>query len=100
MNCGTQTQRLCARALAGGALLVIWATPPAIADYPSTILSQQPAGYWRLNETTPPPVPQTTATNLGSLGTPADGMYTNGTVKGVSGALAGDPANKAAAFNG
>ncbi|MCI0624958.1 MAG: hypothetical protein L0387_25510, partial [Acidobacteria bacterium] len=40
------------------------------ADYPDTVLSQGPVGYWRLNETVQPPAPRPAA-NTGSLGTAA-----------------------------
>ena len=38
--------------LLGAALLVLAASLPVRADYQSTVLSQGPIGYWRLNETT------------------------------------------------
>jgi hypothetical protein len=69
--------------------------PPT--DYPSTIASLNPAGYWRLNETTQPPS-QLTANNLGTLGPAANGTYLGGT-PGVTGALAGS-SDTAARFNG
>ena len=75
-------------------------TLPAIADYPSTVISQGPVGYWRLNETTPPLVPEIVATNIGGLGAAGNGVYTNGAVKGASGALPGDPTNTGAYFPG
>ncbi len=58
----------------GSALLVtLSAGLPAHADYQSTVLSQNPAGFWRLNETVQPST--SSATNSGSLGTSADGAY-------------------------
>ena len=45
----------------------------AKADYQSTVLSQAPAAYYRLNETIKPELSQ--ATNSGSLGSSADGSY-------------------------
>src|SRR5881394_183663 len=42
------------------------------ADYPSTVLSFSPAGYWRLGETTAVPAPSI-AKNAGSLAAAADG---------------------------
>src|ERR1051326_3394372 len=100
MTQGTFIKEIIKRSLAGSVLLAISITLRASADYSSTVLSQGPVGYWRLNETTAPPVPLTTATNSGNIGTPANGVYTNGAIKGVGGALVGEPANKAAAFNG
>jgi hypothetical protein len=58
----------------------------ARADYQGTVLSQSPAGYWRLNETTAPPAPL--ATNLGSLGAVGYGKVAPGVVRGEPGALA------------
>ena len=55
-------------------LLGLSAVPSVRADYQSTVLSQSPAGYWRLNETTTPPS-NGFATNVGSLGTSANGAY-------------------------
>src|SRR5262245_15583718 len=57
------------------------------ADYPSTVLADGPIAYWRFNDTPP------TATNSGSLGTAANGFYTNG-------ATAGDAAPRPPAFLG
>ena len=54
--------------MAGTALLAAAAVLPVRADYQSTVLSQGPVGYWRLNESTQPPPPITTAVNTGSLG--------------------------------
>lgn len=87
-----------ARKVAATALFVFSTGFLAAADYSSTVLSQQPVGYWRLNETTPPPVPQSVANNIGSLGAAANGTYTNGVIKGVAGAIAGSPADTAAGF--
>src|SRR5260370_1984750 len=46
-----------------------------------TVLAAGPAAYWRLNE----PVGSTTATNIGSLGDPANGAYLNGVTLGQPG---------------
>ena len=41
--------------LGGAIILAMFAALPARADtYQSTVLAQNPAGYWRLNETTQP----------------------------------------------
>jgi hypothetical protein len=82
---------------AGASLLAFAGALPAFADYQSTVLSQNPSAYWRLNETTVPPVPPIFAANAGSVGSAGNGTYSNGVVRGVSGALAGD-ANTAAHF--
>jgi hypothetical protein len=63
-------------------------------NYQNTVLSQGPVGYWRLNDNTPVPDPNTlgfTATNRGSLGTAADGTY-GGDLAGRAavGAIAGN----------
>jgi hypothetical protein len=61
--------------LGGAIILAMFAALPARADtYQSTVLAQNPAGYWRLNETTQP-APNATTPNLGSLGSSALGTY-------------------------
>lgn len=61
---------------------------PALADYQSDVLAQSPVGYWRLNETTQPPIGDV-ATNRGSLGPAATGYYLGTAVHPGEGALAG-----------
>ncbi len=61
----------------------------ARADYQSTVLSQNPVGYWRLNETSPPPPQPILATNVGSLGASLNAPLLNGVVRGQPGALTG-----------
>src|SRR3954471_21466177 len=75
------------------ALLALCSILPAWADYQSTVLSQGPSGYWRLNETTPVANLSTVATNLGSLGAGGNGTY-NGDLagRGTTGAVAGNTA--------
>jgi hypothetical protein len=63
----------------------------ARADYQSTVVSQGPVGYWRLNETLQPP-PGVAATNLGSLGTSANGSYDNFPTRGLTGPFTGSSA--------
>jgi len=80
--------RTCLAASATG-LLALATVLPARADYPSTVLFYNPAAYWRLNETTP--VPVDVATNSGSLGSAANGVYLGQggtTYLSTSGALA------------
>ena len=77
--------------LGGAMILAMFAALPARADYPSTVLAQNPAGYWRLNETTQPAVVTTTA-NKGSLGATADGTYNNDPTRGLPGPFAGSVA--------
>jgi hypothetical protein len=72
----------------GTALLAIGTVLPAWADYESTVLSQGPVGYWRLNETTQPQ-PVAPAANLGSLGASASGAYNSYPERGVPGPFAG-----------
>ncbi|HZR16079.1 MAG TPA: LamG-like jellyroll fold domain-containing protein [Verrucomicrobiae bacterium] len=70
------------------------------ADYQSTVVSQRPAGFWRLNETAQPPPLPIFATNIGSLGLAGNGTY-YGVRRGVvPGAIASQPANAAAGFDG
>jgi hypothetical protein len=64
----------------------------ARADYQSTVLNQNPVGYWRLEETNQPPPQPVLATNLGSLGPNFDGGLRNGVIRGEPGALAGTTA--------
>src|SRR5688500_15750240 len=72
---------------------------PPDAAYPATILSQSPIVYYRFNDpVTAPPAPDP-ATNAGSLGTAADGLYINCPPHPVSGALA-DGTDSAASFDG
>lgn len=88
------------KALAGALMVLAAATLPALADYPSTVLSQGPVGYWRLNETTPPPAPPILATNIGSVGPVGDGVYTNA-IRGVPpGAIVSEPNGAAVGFSG
>lgn len=83
----TPSQSISAR-IAGALLLAAAAVLPARADYPSTVLSQSPVGYWRLNETTQP-LNATTTVNYGSLGVSAAGTYNNSSSGGQPGPFAG-----------
>ncbi|MDB6112783.1 MAG: Laminin sub domain 2, partial [Pedosphaera sp.] len=74
--------------LARGMLLASLGTLSVHADYQSTVLSQGPAGYWRLNETAPAQAPITNAVNLGSLGTAGTYEGSQGFFRGFPGALA------------
>jgi hypothetical protein len=82
-----------------GLTLALLTGASAYADYQSTVLSQGPVGYWRLNETTQPPTPPINATNIGTVGSPAgDGIYYNA-IRGVTpGAIVSQPANGAVKF--
>ncbi len=60
--------------IGGTLLLAVSAALTAKADYQSTVLSQNPSGYYRLNETVPPQ-PNGGATNSGSLGASANGTF-------------------------
>src|SRR5579859_267595 len=73
----------------GALFLAASLTLTARADYSSTVISQGPLGYWRLNETTQPPVLPINATNRGSLGSAADGSILSGATRGEPGPLAG-----------
>lgn len=79
------------------ALVLHNAWNPAVraADYQTTVLQDQPVGYWRLGETG-----GTTITNLGSLGSAANGETLDTPVTfGLPGAIKGD-ANTSAGFDG
>ncbi len=54
-------------------LMVAVLCASASADYPTTILSQNPIGYWRLNETADDEAP-----NLGTAGSDFNGEYYDG----------------------
>ena len=56
-----------------------------MADYSNTVMSFNPVMYYRLNEATF--VPSDVATNLGSLGATATGIYTDGASHPTTGAL-------------
>jgi hypothetical protein len=69
----------------------------ARADYASQVLAFQPLTYWRFSETGPFSF---TATNQGTLGAAANGVYSDPTaMEGQPGALVGS-SDTAAAFNG
>src|SRR5512133_799018 len=74
--------------LSGAVLLAFLAMLPARADYPNTVTSQGPVGYWRLNETAQPPT-GVSAVNQGTLGTSAVGAYNNYPTRGGAGPFAG-----------
>lgn len=86
--------------LAGAMLALASAALSAYADYPATVLSQGPLGYWRLGETTQPSQPPFIAANLGTAGANGNGEYRD-VVRGIApGALVAEPANAAAKFLG
>jgi hypothetical protein len=86
-------------ALAGG--LAVLASSTAVADYATTVLSLNPAGYWKLNETLPTPQAEV-ATNLGTLGPAGNAYYLglgpNAVQHNVAGATS--DGDNAARFNG
>jgi hypothetical protein len=76
--------------LAGAALLAFAATLPARADnYQSAVVSQNPVGYWRLDETTLPPVLPVYATNQTKSGAALEGTNVLDVIRGQPGALSG-----------
>src|SRR5439155_2829112 len=82
-----------------GTVILAWSAGLAArADFPTTVLSQGPVGYWRLNETAQPPPPRPAA-NVGSLGTTGDGQYLFGPRPGEPGALTGSSATSVRFFN-
>ena len=58
-------------------LVAIWLIPMVRADYSTTVSSLNPVAYWRLNETAAVP-PGDVATNRGTLGQAAAGLYLDG----------------------
>ena len=83
------------------AVLAPWCA--ARADYPTTILSDSPLGYWRLGDVPVGQAPSLTAgdvaANSGSVGAALNGYYLYNVMHPVAGALAGDPST-AAGFDG
>ncbi|MCW5553357.1 MAG: immunoglobulin domain-containing protein [Verrucomicrobiae bacterium] len=75
----------------GSTMLLAWSAMMTVgADYQSTVLSQGPVGYYRLNETVQPVSSAGAyATNVGSLGAGADGSYVSSPVLGFPGPFAG-----------
>lgn len=69
-------------------LLVVCATSLGAADYPATVLADNPPGYWRLDSL--PIVEQSYATNIGTAGAALNGVIGNFTREGIPGAVAGD----------
>lgn len=67
-------------------LVLALLTTKAMADYSNTVMSLGPVAYWQLNETNP--APTDAATNIGTLGSSANGVYANGAVHPVAGPLA------------
>lgn len=73
-------------------------TTVAWADYPATVLSQDPVGYWRFGETAPVLNLSATATNRGTLGATRNGTYEGDLAsRGADGVI---PGNLAAHFDG
>ena len=86
--------------LAGALIALAAATLPAMADYPSTVLSQGPVGYWRLNETAPTLTPPILATNAGSVGAAGNGTYIAANRGVKPGAIVSEPNSGAVGFDG
>ena len=85
---------------AGTVLVATGAMVAAGADYSSTVLSQGPVGYWRLNETTHPPTLPILATNVGSVGPAGNGTYVAANRGVTPGAIVSEPSNAAVGFDG
>jgi hypothetical protein len=66
--------------------LAFWTGSAVGADYPGTVLSFSPAGYWRLSETTAVPV-ASIAKNSGSLAAAADGYAVLDVTNGAPGVV-------------
>src|SRR5690242_5835682 len=77
--------------LPGGLVFAVSAASALVAhaDYQSTVLSFNPAGYWRLSEAAPVPGVADVITNYGSLGSAGNGYagpdLTNRLVAGIAG---------------
>jgi hypothetical protein len=80
------------------ATLVLGAVAPCVwadASYSSVILTDGPAGYWRLGEDASSPI----ASDASGNAVVRNGFYSRGVTSGASGAIHGDP-DTAAAFDG
>ncbi len=93
LNLLSRSSTLGAPAFAAALMLLAASTATAV-DYQSTVLSDSPLAYYRLDEASPPDV----AKNSGTLGATGNGTYISATHR-VTGALAGN-ANAAAAYTG
>ncbi len=82
-------QRIRSLTAAASAALVLATNLALAADYQSTVLADSPAGYWRLGELPVTFADPYVATNLGSLGTAANGSFVGGLIREAPGALAG-----------
>ena len=78
-------------------LLAVGANTTVGAGYMSTVLADNPAGYWRLD--TVPPVTYSYATNSGLYADALNGVINDFVREGAAGAIAGDT-NKAMQFIG
>ncbi|MBN9692384.1 MAG: hypothetical protein J0M24_19215 [Verrucomicrobia bacterium] len=78
--------------------LVSSALSTSKADFVSTVTGLNPLAYWQLDESTPLP-PADVASNLGSVGSPANAFYLGLASHPVTGALAGST-DSAAYFDG
>ena len=77
-----------ARALSPDDILAHYANginPTPSQSYDTLVLAKSPILYYRLNEPVFTPGPDVFASNLGSLGTGADGTYEAGALTGVAG---------------
>src|SRR5688572_7037933 len=67
---------------------------PARGDYAAAVLADNPAAYWRMNESVGAVAANDSSGNGGS------GVYHNGVTLGVSGGLVEDPSNTASEYDG
>src|SRR5262245_60397464 len=72
--------------LAGASLLALCSMHALASDYPTTVQSFSPLGYWRLDETASAPAVNKVA-NSGSLGSTGDGILVLDVDKGQSGVV-------------
>ena len=80
-------QRMNPLAVATSAALVLATNLVLGADYQTTVLSDSPAGYWRLGEMPVTYADPYVATNLGTLGAAANGAFVGTLLREVPGAL-------------
>jgi len=90
-----RTRTLFVSAVVG--MLALGANTTARADYKSTVLADNPPGYWRLDAF--PPVVLSYATNISVQGEGLNGVIQNYVREGLPGAIVGDT-DKAMQFIG
>ena len=80
----THHQLLTTAGFVGAVLLALSAQVARAADYPTTVLGNNPLAYWRLDETAAAPALNKVA-NQGSVGSSAEGYIVMDVIKGQAG---------------